>query len=145
MAEAIFGVVASGFAVASLALELTEVAQKFHTFLTTCGQTGSRILRITENLALFQTIATDIIAICEENDHIDCGDAVLRSLRTCKKDTEDLHDLVASHTFDKFRTGFRRRKLAVLKIVLKDKTIEKIEAQLNGDVKMLLLALQPFY
>ncbi|CAG8961500.1 hypothetical protein HYFRA_00013850 [Hymenoscyphus fraxineus] len=145
MAEAIFGVVASGFAVASLALDLTHVAQKLHTFLTDFGQAGPRIERIEDNLVLFQTIGESVAKVCEENTNIECGRAVLRCLEICKRDTELLHNTIAHHVNGSCSPSFRRRKITTLKTVLKDKTIEKIETQLNADVTMLLLALQPFY
>jgi hypothetical protein len=142
MGEVVLGVVASGFAVAALSLQLVEVAQSLHTFWDSCGQTNAKVDRIKSHLTLLQAVSCSIIQVCEEKPNIEYGNAVIESLEICKKETEKLCGLVSINS--KGKNG-GLRKWSRLKITLKDKTIDKIESQLSGDIMLLILALQPFY
>jgi hypothetical protein len=142
MGEVVLAIVASGFAVASLSLQLVEIAQSLHTFWDSCGQTNAKVDRIKGHLALLQAISASIIQTCKEEPNIEYGNAVIESLAICKKETEKLCGLVSTNS--KSRNG-GLKKWSRVKITLKDKTIDKIESQLSGDIMMLILALQPFY
>src|SRR6187402_354900 len=84
MAELVFGVVTGGFAVASLAMQLVETAQKLYNFWDTLETSDSRIERIKDYLLLTQIISTSIVDICTKEPGIACGEAVTRSLDACK-------------------------------------------------------------
>lgn len=144
MAEAALGVISGGFAVASLAIQLIEVAQKLHCFWETLEATDSIIERIKDHLLLMQIVSANIVDISNEESNITCGDGVVKSLDICKTRTERLQKQVQRLASDGGKSQ-PRRGWATLKTALKDKTIQKIEDQLRGDVAMLLLALQPFF
>jgi len=144
MAEAILGAVTGGFAVASLAIQLVEVAQKVYDLWDTFEATDSRINRIKEHLMLIQIISHSIIDICNQEPTISCGHEVLRSLRACQERTERLGEYVKKYNHNQDRNG-PKRGWTTLKTTMKDKAIQKTESQLHGDVMMLLLMLQPFF
>ena len=144
MADAVLGIVAGGLGVASLAIQLVEVAQKFHTFWDTLGTANSNIERIKDHLLLMQIISANIIDISNEEPSITCGEGVTKSLDACKTRTENLEMQIKSCVLDEAK-GQSKRGWASFKTALKDKTIQKIESQLRGDVMMLLVTLQPFF
>ncbi|KAG4434123.1 hypothetical protein IFR05_010403 [Cadophora sp. M221] len=144
MAEVVFGVVSSGFAVASLAIQLLEVSQKLHTFFDSLGDSSANVERIKDHLQLMQIIPASINDICNEHPNLKCGDAVVKSIALCTKSVCKLHDLTNGLELPKSHGGFHTRWLRV-KSTLGERTLQKFEEQLRGDVMMLLLALQPFF
>jgi hypothetical protein len=144
MADAVLGAVTGGFAVASLAIQLVEVAQKAYDLWETFEATDSRIERIKDHLLLIQIVSRSIIDVCNQEPRISCGDSVIRSLRGCHERTEKLEKYVRTYTQNQ-RGSAARRSWKTLKVTLKDKAIQKAESQLYGDVMMLLLMLQPFF
>jgi len=143
MAE-LLGVVSGGIAVASLAIQLVEVAQKVHSFWDSIGDSTPKIERIKDLLLLMQVISTSIIEICNEEPRVKCGDAVFRSLDVCKTRADKLEKMIANHGLSSRLTQSKRR-WSTVKLKLKERTIDKIETQLGTDVTMLLLTLQPFF
>jgi hypothetical protein len=113
-----------------------------HTFWDSYGKTNSKIDRIKSHLALLRELSCSIAQVCNEEPDIQYGSAVIESLEICKKETEKLCDLVSTKSKS---THLASKKWSNLKITLKDKTIDKIESQLSGDITLLILALQPFY
>jgi hypothetical protein len=144
MADAVLGVVTGGFAVASLAIQLVEVAQKLHAFWDTLESANSNIERIKDHLLLIQIVSASIVDVFNEEPSITCGESVTKSLEICKTRTERLGRQVKSCVLDGAK-GQSKRGWATFKTALKDKTTQKIESQLRGDVMMLLLTLQPFF
>jgi hypothetical protein len=144
MGEVVLGVVSSGFAVASLAIQLVEVSQKIYDFWDSFTEADSNVERIKDNLLLMQIISSSILDICKNQPWLSCGDAVLKSLQCCKARVKKLEDLTQSKDLG-VESNFIKRNWSSLKLVFKDKTIEKIQSQLESDVMMLLLTLQPFF
>lgn len=143
MAETL-AVVSGGFAVVSLALQLIEAAQKLHTFWNSFEDAGSDIQRIKDHLTTLHAVATTIAETCQQQPQIKCNESVLSSLTACKASTERLSHLMRN-IGKETRAGRWDRGWTKFRATLKDKTIQKIESQLNGDLMMLLLALQPFF
>ncbi|TVY69025.1 hypothetical protein LSUE1_G009734 [Lachnellula suecica] len=144
MADAILGVVTGGLAVASLAIQLVEVAQKLHAFWDAFEAADSNIERIKDHLLLIQIISASIIDTCNQEPGICCEEAVTRSIATCKSRTEKLESHLQKHVQHQSGSA-TKRSWTTLKWAVKDKTIQKVESQLRGDVMMLLLTLQPFF
>lgn len=143
MADVTLGLVASGFAVGQLALQLLEVAQKAHHFWSSLEGSDTRITSIKDHLLLIQIVSTNIVDICKEEPGVKCGEAVVKSLRACKKRTDCMLNQISS--CNNQAHGIVARNWSRFKQTLKEKTIQGIENQLRGDVMMLLLALQPFF
>ena len=64
MAE-VLGVVSSGFAVASMALQLVTVSQYLYAFWQALEDVDSRVESIKKHLLTLHAIASDVAAICE--------------------------------------------------------------------------------
>lgn len=144
MAEVVLGAVANGFAVASLAIQLVEAAQKLHSFWQAFDHANSDVECINEHLATLEIIAAAIVVTCQQAPHIPCGQAVINSLLNCRTRAESLSNLVGGLKLDDNANRPRRFWLA-FKTTLKRGAIQDIEIQLRGDVMMLLLAVQPFF
>lgn len=143
MAEAL-GVVSSGFAVVSLALQLVDAVQKLQTFWQSFEDGGSNVERIKDHLVTLHAIGAAVAETCQQEPQIGCTESVLKSLLACKARTDKLMHLTRNIGQEKPRGRWNKR-WTNLRATLRDKTIRKIENQLNGDVMMLLLALQPFF
>ncbi|TVY87209.1 hypothetical protein LAWI1_G008024 [Lachnellula willkommii] len=91
-----------------------------------------------------QTISASIIDIANQEPSIDCGEGVTKSLEICKTRTENLEKQINSGILDGVQRQSKRGWRS-FKATLKDKTIQRIESQLRGDVMMLLVTLQPFF
>jgi hypothetical protein len=143
MAEAL-GVISGSFAVVSLALQLLEAAQQLHTFWQSLEDSGSDVERIINHLSTLQTVATTIAETCQQETEIQDAESVISCLLACKARIEKLTHLMRNIGADS-RRGRWDKGWASLRATIKDKTIRKIETQLNGDVLMLLLTLQPFF
>lgn len=143
MAETL-GVLSGGFAVVSLALQLLDTAQKLHAFWHSFENAGTDVERIKNHLVTLHAIAASIAETCQQEPQIKCTELVLSSLLACKARTEKLNHLVKNIGSDG-RAGRCDKGWTSLRATLKDKTIRKFENQLNGDVMMLLLALQPYF
>ncbi len=143
MAEAL-GVVASSFAVISLALQLLETVQELHSFWQSLKDAGADVERIKYHLATLQAVAATIAETCQQEPQIQEAESVISSLLACKARTDKLVRL--TRNIGPGRVAGRLQKgWYTLRATIKDKTIRKIESQLNGDMMMLLLALQPFF
>jgi hypothetical protein len=143
MAE-IIGVISSGFAVASLAIQLVDLAQSLHNFWKTVKSSNADIDRIKSHLEILEVVFTCVAGICNEQPDLDCGEEVLRSLALCKTRLETLCNEVRHHKLPMDVTSFRKR-CRTLKLTLKEKSIKDVEAQLRGDVMVLMLSLMPFF
>jgi hypothetical protein len=143
MAETL-GVVSSSFAVVSLALQLLEAAQQLHIFWQSFEDSGSDVQRIKDHLATLQAVAATIAETCQQEPQIQYAESVISNLLACKARTDKLAHLIRNIVQDR-RAGRWEKGWISLRATVKDKTIRKIETQLNGDVMMLLLALQPFF
>ncbi|TVY28427.1 hypothetical protein LHYA1_G002859 [Lachnellula hyalina] len=144
MADAILGIVAGGIGIASLAIQLVEVAQKLHSFWDTLETANSNIERIKDHLLLMQTISNSIVDIANQEPNINCEESVTRSLDICKIRTRNLEKQINSGVLN--GAGRKsKRGLSSFKTALKDKTIQNIESQLRGNVMMLLVSLQLFF
>ncbi|RFU33075.1 hypothetical protein B7463_g3303, partial [Scytalidium lignicola] len=144
MGEVVLGVVSSGFAVASLAIQLVEASQKLYGLWDSFIEADSSIERIKDHLLVMQIISGSIIGICEDQPRLACGDAVLKSLQCCKARILKLEEVSHCKALG-VEPNFMKKNWVNLKLALKDKTIEKIESQLGSNVMMLLLSLQPFF
>ena len=144
MAEVTIGVVASGFAVASLAIQLIESAQKMHNFWQTMEHATSEVERIKDHLTVLRSILGTILEICEKQPQISCGEAVLKSLEVCKSRMDRLANIVQDMALIKDANASKRH-WSTFKATVKKKTIQDIESCLKGDVMLLILALQPFF
>jgi chromosome condensin MukBEF ATPase and DNA-binding subunit MukB len=144
MAEVVLGVVASGFAVASLALQLVNAIQTLQAFCHSCGESNSNVERIKDHLTTLQAISATVAEACEEDPQIKCAESVINSLSACKARTEKLNDLMRS-IGGNIHSGPWVKRWRTVRKVLREKTMQKIENQLRGDVIMLLLSLQPFF
>jgi hypothetical protein len=144
MAEVALGVVSSGFAVASLAIQLMEVAQKMHTFWQSIEHATSDIQHIKDHLTILRSISSTILEICKKQPQITCGDAVVKSLEVCKNRMDRLADLVQDLN-ERKNINLSKGYWSAFKATLKRKTVQEIEAHLRGDVMLLLLTLQPFF
>lgn len=143
MAE-LLGVVSGGIAVASLAIQLVEVAQRVHSFWDSISDVTPKVERIKDLLLLMQVISTSIVEICNEDPQVKCGDAVFKSLDVCKTRADKLEKMIANHGLSGSLTQSKRR-WSTVKLKLRERTIDKIETQLGTDITMLLLTLQPFF
>jgi hypothetical protein len=143
MAEAL-GVVSGALAVVSLALQLVDAAQQLHTFWQSFGESGSDVERIKDHLATLHAVAATIADICQQEPEIQHAKSVINSLLACKSRTDKLAQLTRNIGVDR-EVGRWEKSWINLRATVKDKSIRKIEAQLNRDVMMLLLALQPFF
>lgn len=143
MAETL-AVVSGGFAVVSLALQLIEAAQRLHTFWNSYEDVGSDVQRIKDHLTTLHAVAATIAETCQQHPQIKCNESVQSSMLACKVSTERLSHLTRN-IGNQTRPSRWERGLTKFRATLKDKTVQKIESQLNGDVMMLLLALQPFF
>jgi hypothetical protein len=144
MAEVIIGVVASSFAVASLAIQLVEIAQELHEFWQTYEDVDSDVERIKNHLSILQAISTSVADICTENPDMKCGNEVFRSLEVCTTRLEKLSGYTKSSRLGK-KLVRTRKYWSALKWTVKAKATRVVESQLRGDVMILLLALQPFF
>jgi hypothetical protein len=144
MAEVALGVVASGFAVASLAIQLIESAQKMHTFWQTIEHATSEVEHIKDHLTTLRSISGTILEICEKQPQISCGSAVVKSLEVCKSKMDRLTIVVQDMTLSK-DANTSKRHWSTFRATVKKKTIQNIESHLKGDVMLLLLTLQPFF
>jgi hypothetical protein len=144
MAAEALGVVSGGFAVVSLALQLLDTAQQFHTFWQSFGESGSNVRRIKDHVATLHTITAIIAETCQQNAQLQNAESVINSLFGCKARIDKLAHLTGNIQADR-RAGRWEKGWISLRATLKDKTITKIEAELNWDVIMLILALQPFF
>ncbi|KAF4633854.1 hypothetical protein G7Y89_g4265 [Cudoniella acicularis] len=137
--------IASGaIAVVSLAIQLVGVTQNCVAFWQSLRTIDDKAKRLQDHLSLIFTIANGIIEVYQEQPNIQCGEAVVKALQSCKERTESLEDLLRIRG-PLQGGGVVRRRWSSFKTLLKDKAIVEIESQLRGDVTMLLLALQPFY
>jgi hypothetical protein len=143
MAEAL-SVVSGGFAVVSLALQLLDAAQQLHNFWQSIEESGSDVERIKNHLTTLQAVAATIAETCQQEPQIYYAEAVIRSLLTCKARIEKLTHLTRNIGADG-REGRWSKSWTGLRTTIKDKTIRKFEVQLNGDLMVLILALQPFF
>ena len=137
-------VISGGFAVVSVCLQLLDSAQQLHTLWQSFEQSSSDVNRIIGHLATLQAIAATIAQTCQQEPEIRYAESVINSLLACKARTEELNRLTRNRKNDG-RQGRWDKGWTNLRATLKSKTIHKIETQLNGDVMMLLLALQPFF
>lgn len=144
MAE-VLGVVSSGFAVASLALQLVAVSQKLHTFWQSFEDADSRVENIKKHLVTLHAVSSHIAETCEREPHIRCGEWVVKSLEICKSRTEKLTRMVENVASDRRSTSRWTKTWVTVRAILKEKPIEKIERQLETDIKILMLTLQPFF
>jgi hypothetical protein len=144
MAEAALGVVSGGLAVASLALQLFDVAQKVHTFWESFEDAGSDVERIKENLVTLKAVAAIVANICQQEPQIQCLESVASSLLACKARTEKLTLMMRNIGTDR-RAGRWEKGWTSLRATIKEKTILKLEHQLSVDLTILLFALQPFF
>ena len=144
MAEVALGVVSSGFAVASLALQLVETSQNLHAFWQSFESTYSDVEWIKYHLSVLQAISAAVADICKQQSHIPCEVEVARSIQACKARIEKLTLLLPTPGEDK---DVKRPKKywSIFKATLKMKTVKYVESQLRWDVEMLLLALLPFF
>jgi hypothetical protein len=143
MAEAL-GVVSGGFAVVSLALQLLDAAQQLHTFWQSFEESHSDVERIKNHLSTLHAVAATIAEICQQEPQIHYADSIISSLFACKETTEKMTHLVRDLGADR-RVGRWGKGWTSFRAAIKDKTIRKIETQLNGDVLLLNAALQPFF
>lgn len=143
MAE-VLGVVSSGFAVASLALQLVTVSQNLHSLWQSLEDADSNVESIKKHLSTLHAISSDVAATCQHEPYIQCGEAVIKSLEACKARTEKLTLMMTSVGLDRHDSRWGKI-LAAFRATLREKTIRNIEYQLGEDVMMLILALQPFF
>jgi hypothetical protein len=137
MADVTLGVAASGFAVASLAIQLIEVVQGMHTFWHSIKNSASEVEYIRDHLAILRSVLSAILENCEGQPQVSCGEAVVKSLEVCKSRMGKLVKLMPQRDADKHWSALR--------VTVRRKTIQDIESHLRGDVMLLLLTLQPFF
>jgi hypothetical protein len=147
MAE-VLGVVAGGFGVASLALQLVQAAQSLQAFWQSFESANAKAKRIQDHLAILIAISSSLVDICKQQPHVTCGDAVIKALAACKERMDKLTDIAERITMVKITPKPIKRWSSLkstLKATLEDKTIQNVEDEVSRDVMMLLVALQPFF
>lgn len=144
MADATLGVVASAFAVASLAIQLVQAAQDMHSFWHSTGNSSKEVKRIKEHLNLLCSLCLTVRNICETQPDITCGLLVMSSLVRCRGVMDNLTIHIQDLTQREDR-GAVIRGWILLKTTIRRKTIQDIESELQKEMTLLIATLQPFF
>ena len=130
------GVVASSFAVASLAIQLVDSLTKAHEFWSSIKDAPDDIQSLSFDLKLWSTLFAEI---ADEAKHYPPNDLLATALKRCKFTVDSLTAIL-----NEIEPGFsaesrRRRSWAAFKTVVKARKVKKFQGtleRLNGTLQL---------
>lgn len=139
-------VVASGFAVASLAIQLldsTSMIKKFVRSVKDAPQERIRVVSLLDRLSgLFQSIANTLNQQASMPDHlVPAPGAIAKCLHSCEEGLEPLQKMADKHIKLQAANRLRRLRTAV-RATLKADDLRNLEMRLHQEITGLVAALE---
>lgn len=134
---------ASGFAAASLALQLAGVVQDIHRFLRSVAGASTELERLVDLLEQLDSIIAGVQSLLEQRNTQNDGaptpvPAIFKALQTCYKTLQPLQKLVEkSQRALQKSNNTASKHLALIKLTLKKRDVEALEEQLQRSMIIL--------